>query len=56
MRRLWDRFLHGGLGVAFAVLLPRGASIVCQWTLSWIAGPAAVAAYVFTTSRYRACR
>jgi hypothetical protein len=51
MKGRWDRFVHGGPGVAVAVLLPRAASVISQWILSSSAGPAAVTTYVLTTVR-----
>src|SRR5690242_19197107 len=43
--------MQGGSGVAFAVLLPRAASLAVQWLLTLSAGPAALAAFVNLTSR-----
>ncbi|WP_437503528.1 hypothetical protein [Sorangium sp. So ce1099] len=42
---------HGGTGVAFAVLLPRAASLAAQWVLAFTAGPAELAALANYTSR-----
>ncbi|WP_437894990.1 hypothetical protein [Sorangium sp. So ce124] len=42
---------HGGTGVAFAVLLPRAASLAAQWVLALVAGPAELAALANYTSR-----
>ncbi|WP_437525864.1 hypothetical protein WME79_39810 [Sorangium sp. So ce726] len=42
---------HGGTGVAFAVLLPRAASLAAQWVLTLAAGPAELAALANYTSR-----
>ncbi|WP_438005604.1 hypothetical protein WME89_44045 [Sorangium sp. So ce321] len=42
---------HGGTGVAFAVLLPRAASLAAQWVLAFTGGPAELAALANYTSR-----
>ncbi|MGK3968802.1 hypothetical protein WMF38_37635 [Sorangium sp. So ce118] len=42
---------HGGAAVAFAVLLPRAASLAAQWALALAAGPAELAALANYTSR-----
>ncbi|XXX75073.1 hypothetical protein WMF30_46205 [Sorangium sp. So ce134] len=43
--------LHGGTGVAFAVLLPRGLSLAAQWVLAFSTEPAALAALANYMSR-----
>ncbi|WP_437794944.1 hypothetical protein [Sorangium sp. So ce693] len=43
--------MHGGAGVAFAVILPRAASLAAQWALALSATPAALAALANYTSR-----
>ncbi|WP_437575756.1 hypothetical protein [Sorangium sp. So ce887] len=43
--------MHGGTGVAFAVLLPRAVSLAAQWVLALSAQPAALAALANYTSR-----
>jgi len=43
--------MHGGAGVAFAVVLPRAASLAAQWALALSAKPAALAALANYTSR-----
>ncbi|MGK3999758.1 hypothetical protein [Sorangium sp. So ce1024] len=42
---------HGGTGAAFAVMLPRAASLGAQWVLALSAGPAELAALANFTSR-----
>ncbi|WP_437810428.1 hypothetical protein [Sorangium sp. So ce1078] len=43
--------MHGGTGVAFAVLLPRGLSLAAQWVLALSTQPAALAALANYLSR-----
>ncbi|WP_437588138.1 hypothetical protein [Sorangium sp. So ce1000] len=43
--------MHGGTGVAFAVLLPRALSLAAQWVLALSARPAALAALANYMSR-----